>query len=127
MENILLIIHVITALAIIGFILIQQGKGAEAGASFGAGASQTVFGSSGSWNFFSKVTALLAFIFFVTSIGLAIMAKSRTSVAEKVLPAIEQFQVEQKSQESDLPTMDIDEMDVPSEYPSAGESDIPVE
>ena len=53
MENIILIIHFIIAILIIGFVLIQQGKGAEAGASFGAGASQTVFGSSGSWNFFS--------------------------------------------------------------------------
>ena len=60
MENIILIIHFIIAILIIGFVLIQQGKGAEAGASFGAGASQTVFGSSGSWNFFSKITAVLA-------------------------------------------------------------------
>ena len=64
MENIILIIHFIIAILIIGFVLIQQGKGAEAGASFGAGASQTVFGSSGSWNFFSKITAVLATLFF---------------------------------------------------------------
>ena len=64
MENIILIIHFIIAILIIGFVLIQQGKGAEAGASFGAGASQTVFGSSGSWNFFSKITAFLATLFF---------------------------------------------------------------
>jgi len=75
MENIILIIHFIIAILIIGFVLIQQGKGAEAGASFGAGASQTVFGSSGSWNFFSKITAVLATLFFVTSVTLAVYAK----------------------------------------------------
>ena len=57
MEKIILIVHLLTALAIIGMILLQQGKGAEAGASFGAGASQTILGSAGGWNFFSKVTA----------------------------------------------------------------------
>ena len=77
MENIILIIHFIIAILIIGFVLIQQGKGAEAGASFGAGASQTVFGSSGSWNFFSKITAVLATLFFVTSVTLAVYAKIR--------------------------------------------------
>ena len=72
MEDIILVIHFVIAILIIGFVLIQQGKGAEAGASFGAGASQTVFGSGGSWNFFSKVTALLATLFFVTSVTLEI-------------------------------------------------------
>ena len=57
MEKIVLVLHVLTALAIIGTIMIQQGKGAEAGASFGSGASQTMFGSAGGWNFFSKFTA----------------------------------------------------------------------
>ena len=56
MEQFILIFHFVVAVALIGLILIQQGKGAEAGASFGAGASQTVLGSSGGWNFFSKVT-----------------------------------------------------------------------
>ena len=80
MENIILIIHFIIAILIIGFVLIQQGKGAEAGASFGAGASQTVFGSSGSWNFFSKITAVLATLFFVTSVTLAVYAKNKVVV-----------------------------------------------
>ena len=72
MEDIILVIHFVIAILIIGFVLIQQGKGAEAGASFGAGASQTVFGSGGSWNFFSKVTALLATLNIVTSVTLAV-------------------------------------------------------
>ncbi|MGV6807645.1 MAG: preprotein translocase subunit SecG, partial [bacterium] len=91
MQNIVLVVHVITALAIIGFILIQQGKGAEAGASFGAGASQTMFGSAGSWNFFSRVTAILATVFFVTSFSLAVISKNNSKVGDRVLPAIEQY------------------------------------
>ena len=79
-DNLILIFHVLVALAIIGLILLQQGKGAEAGASFGAGASQTIFGSSGSWNFFSKMTAVLATVFFITSLGLAVIAKNNAAV-----------------------------------------------
>ena len=55
MEQIILVFHFLIAVGLIGLILLQQGKGAEAGASFGSGASQTMFGSSGSWNFFSKI------------------------------------------------------------------------
>jgi len=82
MANLLLIFHVIVALGIVGLILIQQGKGAEMGASFGSGASQTVFGSSGSGNFFSKMTGLLAAVFFGTSLFLAISAKNQSTVVE---------------------------------------------
>ena len=80
MEKIIIITHVIIALAMIGLILIQQGKGAEMGASFGSGASQTMFGSRGSVNFFTKVTALLAVAFFSTSFSLAIIAKNQSSI-----------------------------------------------
>ena len=86
MTNYILIFHFIVAVALIALILLQQGKGAEAGASFGAGASQTVFGSGGSWNFFSKSTALLAGIFFATSISLALIAKNSSVVDEEFLP-----------------------------------------
>lgn len=90
MENIVLLVHLLVALAIIGLILMQRGKGAEMGASFGAGASQTLFGASGSGNFFSKMTAIFAFIFFVTSFALAVIAKhSGGSVEfEDDIPAI---------------------------------------
>lgn len=80
MEKVVLIVHVLTALSIIGLILMQQGKGAEAGASFGAGASQTVFGSQGSGNFFTRATSILAAVFFITSFGLAVLAKQQASV-----------------------------------------------
>src|SRR5690625_5508224 len=80
MQNIILLVHVLTALAIIGLILLQQGKGAVAGASFGGGASQTVFGSQGSSGFFTLATAILAVVFFATSFGLAIIAKHEVRV-----------------------------------------------
>ena len=81
MENIqttVLITHTLIALVIIVLVLLQRGKGADAGAAFGAGASGTVFGSRGSTNFFSRVTAVLATVFFATSLTLAYMA-SQTS------------------------------------------------
>ncbi len=66
--EILLVAYLIVALMLIGFVLIQQGKGAEAGASFGAGGSNTVFGSSGSGNFMTRTTAILATLFFLISL-----------------------------------------------------------
>lgn len=79
MESFVLIVHVLVAVAIVGLILIQQGKGADMGASFGAGSSQTVFGSAGSAGFLVKLTAGLTAIFFVTSLTLAIYAKKNAA------------------------------------------------
>lgn len=75
--NILLAIHIIVAIVMIGFILIQHGKGADAGASFGSGAAGTVFGAAGSANFLTRTTAILATIFFVTSLALAHLAQKQ--------------------------------------------------
>lgn len=75
METLIVVVHVIAALAIIGLVLLQQGKGADAGAAFGSGSSQTVFGSSGSGNFLTRSTTIAAIIFFATSLTLAIYAQ----------------------------------------------------
>lgn len=75
-NNILLVFHVLIAVAMIGLILLQQGKGADAGAAFGSGASGTVFGSRGSASFLSRATAILATLFFITSLSLAYLASS---------------------------------------------------
>jgi len=112
MVKFILIFHFLVAVALIGLILIQQGKGAEAGASFGAGASQTVFGSGGGWNFFSKMTALLATIFFVTSVSLAVTAKNKTVIEDFSIPALESVPVE-TLRETDLPELASDESDIP--------------
>ena len=76
MEQIILIVHLLVALAIIGLIMLQQGKGADMGASFGAGASQTLFGSDGSGNVLTRATGWLAALFFATSFGLALVASN---------------------------------------------------
>lgn len=77
MQSLALIIHVILSLAIIGLVLLQRGKGADAGAALGGGASATVFGSRGASNFLSRSTAVLATAFFISSLTLAYMASSR--------------------------------------------------
>jgi preprotein translocase subunit SecG len=84
MEQIILIVHLLVALAIIGLIMLQQGKGADMGASFGAGASQTLFGSDGSGNVLTKATAWLVALFFATSFGLALLASQKSVVVDDI-------------------------------------------
>lgn len=79
MQTILLLIHVLIAIAVVGLVLLQHGKGADAGAAFGSGASQTVFGSQGSGSFLTRVTAILATVFFVTSLMLAYLSTEQVS------------------------------------------------
>ena len=74
-NSLLLVFHVITAIVIVILILLQKGKGADMGSAFGAGASGTMFGSKGSANFLSRSTAVLATIFFITSLTLAYLNK----------------------------------------------------
>ncbi len=76
-HTIVLILHVIVGAMIIGLILVQRGKGAETGAAFGSGASATVFGAKGSANFLSRSTAVLATLFFATSLSLAYLGSQR--------------------------------------------------
>jgi len=71
MKDLVLVIDVISAVGLIGLILLQQGKGADIGAAFGSGASQTLFGSRGSANFLTRTTAILATVFFLSNLGLA--------------------------------------------------------
>lgn len=78
METLVLVIHVLAALAIIGLVLLQHGKGADVGAAFGSGSAGSVFGASGSANFLSRMTAVAAVIFFLTSLGLTYFSGSRT-------------------------------------------------
>lgn len=88
METLVLIVHVLLAVALIALILLQQGKGAEAGASFGSGSSQTVFGSQGTSGFLGKVTAVIATAIFVTSFVLAVFSKQKAeSIGDQGVPA----------------------------------------
>jgi len=82
MFEVLMVMFLIVAIVLIGFIMIQQGKGADMGASFGSGASNTVFGSSGSGNFLSHTTAILAVIFFVLALVLGNLSTSVSDSSE---------------------------------------------
>lgn len=109
MEQIILVAHLLVALAIIGLIMLQQGKGADMGASFGAGASQTLFGSDGSGNALTKATAWLVVLFFSTSFGLALIANQKTVVVDDIdlmIPAAMEAPVEVL--DSDLPVVEND-------------------
>lgn len=95
LETVIIVVHLLVALVIVGLVLMQQGKGAEAGASFGAGASGTVFGSQGSGTFFSRLTAIMAAIFFATSLGLAFYAKQQAQAIDTLgLPVMMDAQTE---------------------------------
>jgi preprotein translocase subunit SecG len=77
-ETLVLVLHVLAALTLVGLVLLQHGKGADVGAAFGSGASGSVFGASGSANFLSRTTAILAVVFFVTSLGLTYFSGRKT-------------------------------------------------
>ncbi len=78
MEQMILIVHLLVSLAIIGLIMLQQGKGADMGASFGGGGSQTLFGTDGSGNVLTRATSWLVVAFFTTSFGLALVANQKS-------------------------------------------------
>ena len=96
LESAVLVLHVLTAIAVCGFVLLQHGKGADMGAAFGSGASGSLFGAVGSANFLSRTTAVLATVFFVTSIGLTYFGTlhgkpqglMESGVPEKTAPAV---------------------------------------
>jgi preprotein translocase subunit SecG len=126
MQKIALIVHTLIALSIIGLVLLQRGKGADAGAAFGAGASGTVFGARGSSSFFSRATALLATAFFASSLTLAYLSSQRTSgptsllddapVVEAPTDASEGTAVDTALPDSDMPALDSpdDSLDLPA-------------
>ncbi len=103
--NVLIVTHVLVALAIIGLVLLQHGKGADMGSGFGGGASSSLFGATGSANFLSRTTAVLATLFFLLSLALAYVAtkkpveagggvidaiKSRPAAPQETKPAAEE-------------------------------------
>ena len=126
METLIILLHILIAVAIIAFVLLQQGKGAEAGASFGAGASQTLFGSTGTWNFFSRLTAVLALLFFLSSFALAVIARNKAGSGQELTPELRLLH-EQAAGDGDIPDLDSPDLDsgdaaVPGEIPEAGTS-----
>ncbi|MCO4797989.1 MAG: preprotein translocase subunit SecG [Colwelliaceae bacterium] len=126
----LVVIYLIVALCLIGLVLIQQGKGADMGASFGAGSSATIFGSSGSGNFLTKLTTWLAIAFFVISLVLgnltANRVKSGAEFDDLSIPVEQTIPGNESTQGSALPATS-ENSDVPAaaEKKKVTESDIP--
>ncbi len=108
LETVIVVLHLLGAIGVVALVLLQQGKGADAGASFGSGASATVFGSQGSSTFLSRVTAILATAFFMTSLGLAFFAKDKADgMAQVGLPDPTVLEVQQaKPAVEDVPVLD---------------------
>ena len=86
--TLILVVQMLSALAMIGLILVQHGKGADMGAAFGSGASGSLFGATGSANFLSRATAVLAAVFFLTSLGLSYVSNSRPARATSVMDSV---------------------------------------
>ena len=122
--QILNIFHVLVAIALVGFVLIQKGQGATAGASFGAGASATVFGSRGAGNFLSRATWVLAGLFCVISLTMAVVVSRTVGVPDTDLGVVAESPADSVMSEeaSDLPTGA--ELSVSSDEPADG--DMPV-
>ncbi len=125
MQTILLTFHVLVAIALIALILLQQGKGADAGAAFGSGASGSVFGAKGSSSFLSRTTAILATLFFVLSLAMAILAH-RQSAEQSIT---DQQSIMQQSEEPRFVAPAVEPADAPAsgDVPAVPMSESPVE
>ena len=130
MDNIqkaVLIAHTLIALLIIVLVLLQRGKGADAGAAFGAGASGTVFGARGSSSFFSRATAVCATAFFVSSLTLAYLSSQATSAPTSLLedaPVVEATTDEAPALSDDTPVSDLPALE-PAEDATLEATDLP--
>ena len=102
MDTLILVLHVAAAISIIGLVLLQHGKGADVGAAFGSGASGSLFGSTGSANFLSRATGVMAALFFLTSMGLTYLSGGKTEHKKGVMAT--QPAAPEKSMPSQIPS-----------------------
>src|SRR3569623_923690 len=109
MHTVLLIVHIMIAVALVTLVLVQRGKGADMGAAFGSGASGTLFGSRGSASFLTRATAVLATLFFITSLSLAFLFNQKSdskSVTDLTMPApVQQTAPAQPVKPADVPAL----------------------
>ena len=117
LNTVLIVVHLLLAMGMVGLILLQHGKGADAGAAFGSGASATVFGAKGSSNFLSRTTGILAALFFATSVALATFAM-QTGREEGLMDNVQQQAPQSAAPMTDLPSVG-DEPAAPSDMPVA--------
>ena len=113
MHETIMVVHVLASVGLVALILLQHGKGADIGAAFGSGASSTLFGSRGSANFLTRLTAVLATVFFITSMSLTVLHLRQPTTASVTVEMQEQQQ-----DASGTPTPPMEE----GEGPSASES-----
>ena len=124
-----MVAHVLVSIAICGLVLLQRGKGADAGAAFGSGASGTVFGARGSANFLSRATAVLATVFFINSLALAYLTTQRGGVDSVVDTVIEatpdavQTPAPDEEDLGDVPSIDVPEATGDVEPADSGDTD----
>ncbi|MEK6748159.1 MAG: preprotein translocase subunit SecG [Pseudomonadota bacterium] len=117
MDTVLIVVYLLIAMSLIGLVLIQQGKGADAGAAFGSGASSTVFGARGSASFLTRATAVLATLFFVLALVLSYTGAHGTkkqSVVDRVAPVEAPAPVAPVTAPADVPTLPSTSMLPPS-------------
>jgi len=128
-QTLLLVLQVIVAISLIGFILIQHGKGADAGAAFGSGASSTVFGSRGSSNFMTKATTVLAIVFLANSLFLSYISNQIVSEPTSLLdsePAFVLPEIDDKPV-TDVPGVEENAATSPADMPQNIQEETPVE
>ena len=112
MYQVIIVIHVFLGLGIIGLILMQQGKGADAGAAFGNGSAGSVFGAQGAASFLSRATAIMASLFFLTSLGLAVINGHKGAVYDLMSAPETQETTAIPAVETTVPTIKAEEMPV---------------
>jgi preprotein translocase subunit SecG len=125
-QTVLTVLHLLFALSLVGLVLVQHGKGADAGAAFGSGASATVFGARGSANFLSRATAVIAVAFFVTSLALAYFAMQTGNEAGLMLEseppaATEPAKTAPAVSDTPEPPADVIDNSTPNDLPQAPE------
>ena len=114
MQSILLVIHLLLSISLIVLILLQHGKGADAGAAFGSGASATVFGSRGSTSFLSRTTAILATLFFTVSLALAILSHRNKDDIPDLTDKYQTPATQIETAAPEVPAASIPESDIPT-------------
>jgi preprotein translocase subunit SecG len=126
MDIVLHVVHVLAAIGLIGLVLIQHGKGADAGASFGGGASNSFFGGAGAANFLTRSTAVLAAVFMLTSLALAWQARQLVEADANLLPALEKVQQDVPELDAGVPVIEESAADDPQVDVESPASDVPV-
>ncbi len=121
MQNILLVFHIFLAIGLVGLVLIQHGRGADAGAAFGSGASSTIFGARGASSFLTRTTGILATLFFLTSLMLAYFA-NRSVEPQSIMGQVQQQQAQEAPQAPAGPGTDVPALPVEAPPSESGTS-----